>query len=87
VGCGRRAPKCELVRLAVVAEDGTGTQVIAIDRGRNQHGRGAYLCLGPREHVPARECLVRASRNDGLVRTLRCRAPMSHELVESLAGA
>lgn len=42
IGCGRRAPQNELVRLCV-AERGE-TKRVEVSRGRKRQGRGAYLC-------------------------------------------
>jgi predicted RNA-binding protein YlxR (DUF448 family) len=46
-------------------------------------GRGAYLCLGRGSSLPARDCLLRAARNGGIARTLRCAVSLEPELIES----
>ncbi|MBA4358626.1 MAG: DUF448 domain-containing protein [Desulfovibrio sp.] len=49
LGCGRKAPQAELLRL--VLQGG----VVTPDRGRLRPGRGAYIC-------PSRECAQRLGR-------------------------
>ncbi len=57
-GCGRVAPKRELVRFAERA----GTLVL--DRSQTAPGRGVYTCPDP-------ACFDRAQARRGFVRTLR----------------
>ena len=66
VGCRRRGPQDELIRV-VRRPDGT------VQAGRTLPGRGAWLCAGS----PA--CLQRAARRGALARALR--APVSAEAV------
>jgi predicted RNA-binding protein YlxR (DUF448 family) len=63
VGCRRRRPRPELVRLAVGA-----TGAVILDVPARAPGRGAYLC---RDQGPA--CLRAALRRRGLSRSLRVR--------------
>ena len=58
VGCGRRAPQSELVRLARAPDHG-------ILVSRTAPGRGAWLCAG------SVSCLDRAVKRDALRRALR----------------
>jgi predicted RNA-binding protein YlxR (DUF448 family) len=58
-GCGRRAPRGELIRLT--AGPGGG---LAIDVAGRRPGRGAYLC-------PERRCLESALKRRRLERSLR----------------
>jgi uncharacterized protein len=56
VGCGRKAPKEELLRFVV--RDGE------LVLGRGEEGRGAYTC-------PRRSCFERAASRNAFNRTLR----------------
>jgi len=58
VGCGRRAPQAELLRLTA-ATDG-----LRLDAGRRAPGRGAYLHRAPL-------CWASFARRRGPVRSLR----------------
>jgi len=82
IGCGQRAPKRELVRLALRDDDG---RLLAVaDPRKRLPGRGAYLCagLGPAGANPS--CLEAASRRGGLSRAFRARVSAGPELVESV---
>ncbi|MGK2948009.1 MAG: YlxR family protein [Acidimicrobiales bacterium] len=69
MGCRRRAPAGELVR---VVRDPDGSLQI----GRTLAGRGAWLCAGsPR-------CVQRASQRNAFSKALR--APVSPEAVQAL---
>jgi uncharacterized protein len=90
VGCGRVAPKSELLRI-VAAEPAAGdAQVHAIaDPRARMPGRGAYLCRDAGAARPAEECLALATRRGGIPRALRRAIPGglvldSSELVESV---
>jgi predicted RNA-binding protein YlxR (DUF448 family) len=74
VGCGRIAPKAELVRLAVAPGAGGRTSRRAVlDVSYRLQGRGAYLCRAGAETVtPDEHCLQLALRRGGIARTLRC---------------
>lgn len=63
IGCGRRAPKRELIR--VVRTPGGEVHV---DRTGRANGRGAYLC----DDV---SCLEKAIRRHSLARALKCEVP------------
>jgi predicted RNA-binding protein YlxR (DUF448 family) len=85
VGCGRIAPKLELVRIAV-ARDGDGPSGRAVsDPDGLMGGRGAYLCRGADPGTPAAECLLRAMRRRGIARALRSAVTLDPKLVESVS--
>lgn len=44
VGCGRIAPKSELLRIAAARDDGGRSRRAVIDPAGTLPGRGAYLC-------------------------------------------
>lgn len=74
VGCRRRRPRAELVRI-VRAPDGT----VAPERARGAPGRGAYLCADDGG------CLHEALRSGRLARALRHEGALPEELVGALA--
>jgi predicted RNA-binding protein YlxR (DUF448 family) len=85
VGCGRRAPKAELLRIALAGP--AGAREAVPDRHARLPGRGAYLCIdsaaaGAR---PDPSCLQLALRRRALARALRTSVSVSPELVESNA--
>ncbi|HEY2537548.1 MAG TPA: YlxR family protein [Solirubrobacteraceae bacterium] len=89
VGCGRTAPKLELVRIALVdrgsVRGASGrTRRAVLDRNYTMPGRGAYLCRGASDAKPSPECLALALRNGGIARTLRSAVNLPDELVESV---
>ena len=87
VGCGRAAPKPELVRIAVApAARSHGEQAVAVvDRDGSVPGRGAYLCRGSdRFEAPAQACLARALRRGSIQRGLRKKVAVDFKLVESV---
>jgi predicted RNA-binding protein YlxR (DUF448 family) len=94
VGCGRIAPKSELLRIAAVA-DGEGRRARAvIDTLARMPGRGAYLCRtaarGGGPSRPDEQCLARALRRRAIARALRRPVagdliPADGKLVESLS--
>jgi len=65
-GCGRKAPKAELLRFVV--HEGT------LMPGAKAPGRGAYTCR-------RLECFERAAANRGFARTLRTPVRVEPELV------
>jgi predicted RNA-binding protein YlxR (DUF448 family) len=77
VGCGRIAPKSELVRLAVADRRPAGeagerrSHRAVIDAYGALPGRGAYLCRGSDPSTPDPSCLRLATRRGGIARTLR----------------
>jgi predicted RNA-binding protein YlxR (DUF448 family) len=95
VGCGRVAPKSELLR--IVAERGSRegdrpaqTRAI-VDPGAVLPGRGAYLCRGDSAARPAERCLAQATRRGGIPRALRTAIPgglvlNDSKLVESIVA-
>ncbi|HYZ91125.1 MAG TPA: YlxR family protein [Actinomycetota bacterium] len=70
VGCRRRAPKAELVRI-VCRPDGS----LTVDRDGRTPGRGAYVCSGG-------DCLDQAAKRSRLGRALR--APVGAGELERL---
>jgi len=83
VGCGRIAPRSELIRIAV-AEDGDGHSKRAVlDRTGTMAGRGAYLCRGTCAE-PAADCLTLATRRGRIARALRCTVMIDAKLIESV---
>jgi predicted RNA-binding protein YlxR (DUF448 family) len=85
VGCGRVAPKSELVR--IVLDDAGGARARAvIDREAKMPGRGAYLCRAGEAPAapPAAACAALAGRNRGLARALRAPVGIGSELIESV---
>jgi predicted RNA-binding protein YlxR (DUF448 family) len=84
VGCGRIAPKSELIRIAA-GDAGYGrTRRALCDPLATMPGRGAYLCRGGAAGRPAAECLAVAMRRGGIARALRCAVTVPPELVESI---
>ncbi|MHB8533075.1 MAG: YlxR family protein [Solirubrobacteraceae bacterium] len=79
VGCGRIAPKSELLRIALLTRE--GRPAATIDPAARMPGRGAYLCRDGAAR-PAPACLQRAIERNAISRTLRCKAPLT--LVESV---
>ena len=91
VGCGRGAPKSELMRLAVTDQRSAGesdgwVRHAVLDRSGTMPGRGAYLCCDTASNGSATACVALAMRRGGLARALRCSVKISPELVESIRG-
>ena len=84
IGCGRIAPKAELMRLAIATEGHDGGRRAVCDRHAIMPGRGAYLCVGESSGAPRSECLAPAVRRGALSRALRCKVSLDDELVESM---
>jgi predicted RNA-binding protein YlxR (DUF448 family) len=88
VGCGRRADRDELVRLAVSElrehDAHPGAKLAVIDRDGRMGGRGAYLCRDAEGELPDAECLARAVRRGSVGRTLRASVALDPKLVESV---
>ena len=83
-GCGRVAPKAELLRLAV-RRSAPGAPAVAVrDDASVLGGRGAYLCRAPGRDAPAAACLERALHRGGIARTLRTAVTVDTEIVESV---
>jgi predicted RNA-binding protein YlxR (DUF448 family) len=85
VGCGRVAPKSQLVRVALARDAGGGGARAVLDHAGKMPGRGAYLCREAPFAEPAVRCLAQAARNRGIPRTLRAGARIDSELLESMA--
>ncbi|HME91582.1 MAG TPA: YlxR family protein [Myxococcaceae bacterium] len=62
IGCGRRRPKRELIRLVIAASG-----QLAVDGTGRHGGRGAYVC--------APGCLAAAARHRAIHRAFRGKAP------------
>jgi len=85
VGCGRIAPKSELVRI-VAQPSAAGSRPLAVrDREGTMPGRGAYVCRGERPGELAAGCLALAIRRGGIPRTLRAPVTLDHKIVESVS--
>jgi len=83
VGCGRIAPKSELLRIAAAPVDAVARRRHAVaDRDARMPGRGAYLCVGERPGTPMGDCLVSAMRRGGIARALRCSVTVDPKLLE-----
>ena len=63
IGCGEMKSKKEMIRVLKTPEE-----EILLDATGKKNGRGAYLC---RE----KECLVKARKNKGLVRSFKMKIP------------
>ncbi len=85
VGCGRIAPKSELLRVAALADGEGSSRRAVLDRAGTMPGRGAYLCEGPAAGEPVASCVRLATRRGGIARALRCRVTIDRELVESVS--
>jgi predicted RNA-binding protein YlxR (DUF448 family) len=85
VGCGRVAPRSELIRIAV-AEGGDGdSQRVVLDPTCTVQGRGAYLCRGADGREPAADCLALATRRGRISRALRATVTIDAKLIESVS--
>jgi predicted RNA-binding protein YlxR (DUF448 family) len=87
VGCGRRAGKGELVRLALAVlgeHDRRAPRLATIDGDGRLGGRGAYLCRERDSERPRADCLDRAIRRRSVGRTLRASVTLDPKLVESV---
>jgi predicted RNA-binding protein YlxR (DUF448 family) len=85
VGCGRVAPKWELMRLVALRE-GTGGQALAVcDPDGTMPGRGAYLCREQRTGGLEGDCLALARRRGAIGRALRCSVKVASEGLESVS--
>jgi predicted RNA-binding protein YlxR (DUF448 family) len=75
VGCGRVAPKSELLRIAAVADLAGAPARAVIDAPARLPGRGAYLCRAAPSRderpQPADQCLAHACRRRSIERALR----------------
>jgi predicted RNA-binding protein YlxR (DUF448 family) len=85
VGCGRVAPKVELVRIAVARDCAARPGRAVPDREGTMPGRGAYLCRGTDAVTPAEACLARAMRRGGIARALRSPVTFDHKPLESMS--
>lgn len=70
IGCGEMKSKKEMLRILKTTED-----EIVLDTTGKKNGRGAYLCF-------SRDCLEKAQKNKGLVRSLKMGIPK--DVYESL---
>ncbi|MHB8492845.1 MAG: YlxR family protein [Solirubrobacteraceae bacterium] len=86
VGCGSTRPKDRLLRFAVAPGPCSPGAQVVMDLAGTMPGRGAYLCRDAAANAPAQDCLRVALRRGGIARTLRSRAPIAPELVESIDG-
>jgi len=93
VGCGRTAPKSELLRIAAADRPAAGpgeraARIAVADRDARMPGRGAYLCRAADPVAGSGlvdpECLQRATRRGGIARALRAAVTLDPKLVESV---
>jgi len=85
VGCGRVAPKSELIRIAAVSDEDVPGRLAVRDRAGTMPGRGAYLCRDGGSDEPDAACLALALRRRGIARALRCTVTVDPKLVESVS--
>ena len=93
MGCGRIAPKSELLRIALrdpvdAPREGNRVDAVAAREAVADHdgrlpGRGAYLCRDQDSARPEAACLALALGRKALPRALRASVTVSSELVES----
>ncbi|MFI4989467.1 MAG: YlxR family protein [Solirubrobacterales bacterium] len=89
VGCGRIAPKSELLRIAAVTTEASRAHAVADPLAR-MSGRGAYLCRAGEAARPKESCLAPAERRGAIARALRRALPgglvlNDSKLVESVS--
>lgn len=77
IGCRKKAPQSELLRIAIRAEHPGSTPQATLDVGRDHPGRGAWI-------HPNAECIRRADRSNAVSRSAR-RAVTTVELFAALA--
>lgn len=90
VGCGRIAPKSELLRIALVRDGDGPSRRVVLDRAGTVQGRGAYLCRAEATGAPAAACLALAARRGAIARALRWAqrdrsVTLDPELIESVS--
>ncbi|HSZ06626.1 MAG TPA: YlxR family protein [Solirubrobacteraceae bacterium] len=85
VGCGRIAPKSELLRLAADPDGERPPRRVLLDPAGEMPGRGAYLCRGQGPALADPACLERATRRGGIARALRSPVTLDRKLVESVS--
>jgi predicted RNA-binding protein YlxR (DUF448 family) len=85
VGCGRIAPKSELLRIALDPRAEPNSRVAVADQAGVLPGRGAYLCRDGELRTPRADCLALALRRGGIPRALRSAVTVDPKLVESVS--
>lgn len=86
VGCGRVAPKDQLLRIVAERDRGAApARAVRDDRG-TMPGRGAYLCRAGSGSAPSAQCLALATRRGGIARALRAAVTLDPKIVESVSG-
>lgn len=75
VGCGRIAPKSELLRVAAADSGDAAPTRAVLDFAKRMPGRGAYLCQGSTAMQPSESCLALAARRGAIARALRRSLP------------
>jgi predicted RNA-binding protein YlxR (DUF448 family) len=85
VGCGRVAPKGELMRFAVAREPDGSLAGAVHDAECRMPGRGAYLCSSADPLLPSTDCLAQALRRGGIARGLRKAVTLDPKIVESVS--
>ncbi len=84
VGCGRIAPKHELLRVAVEPPAASAGARAVIDAQARMPGRGAYLCAQAGSGRPDAACVALAERRRAIPRALRAAVTLDPEIVESV---
>lgn len=84
MGCGRIAPKPELLRMAAAPAAEGSSRMAVLDSDGRMPGRGAYLCRGATADEPSRACLTLALRRRAIPRALRAAVALDPKLVESM---
>jgi predicted RNA-binding protein YlxR (DUF448 family) len=79
VGCGRTAPKVQLVRFVCDSREEQPARVV-LDASGKLPGRGAYICRDCHTGAPERECLALARRKRAFARALRRAVQAPEEL-------
>jgi predicted RNA-binding protein YlxR (DUF448 family) len=85
VGCGRIAPRSELIRIVLVKDGDGRSKRVVLDPTCTMDGRGAYLCCSTHGREPAADCLKLATRRGRIARALRCGVPIDAKLIESVS--
>ena len=85
VGCGRIAPKSELLRFAVARERSERRPTAVCDRDGRMPGRGAYLCRAGDSQRAAADCLALAIKRGAIARALRSAVTIDPKIVESMS--
>lgn len=78
IGCGRRGPQREFIRLTLGGEEGVRVMIVA--EGERHSGRGAYLCR-------SQACLERAVARKAFQRAFRASVEIDKDGLERAIGS